>query len=78
MFPFQNSITYAFLENWYENRYIGDQLHEVRPDIKVKRFKEGDISTLGATGVPQPLRTFNRKPKQETRCLIPDEGFREM
>jgi len=53
-------------------------LHEVRPDIKVKRFKEGDISTLGATGVPQPLRTFNRKPKQETRCLIPDEGFREM
>lgn len=28
--------------------------------------------------MPEPLRRFNRKPKQETTCLIPDDGFREL
>lgn len=55
-----------------------EQLHKARPDIKLKREKEPDISCLGATGVPEPLRTFTRKPKQETRSLICDDGFREL
>jgi len=40
-----------------------------------KREKEADINCLTSSGLPAPLGTINRKPKQETAHLIPDDGF---
>jgi hypothetical protein len=39
------------------------------------RPHENDISTLSSTGIPAPLGSYHRKPKQETKQLIPDDGF---
>ena len=36
------------------------------------------MSTLTSSGIPAPLGAINRKPKQETFGLIPDDGFREL
>jgi hypothetical protein len=33
---------------------------------------------LSSTGIPAPLGTYNRRPKQQTKSLIPDDGFREL
>jgi hypothetical protein len=33
---------------------------------------------LSSSGIPAALNTINRKPKQETFGLIPDDGFREL
>jgi hypothetical protein len=41
------------------------------------RPHENDISTLSSTGIPAPLGSYHRKPKQETKQLICDDGFRE-
>ena len=40
-----------------------------------KRDHEPDINCLTSSGLPAPLGTINRKPKQETFGLIPDDGF---
>ena len=39
------------------------------------REKENDINCLLSTGVPKALATINRRPKQYTKELIPDDGF---
>jgi len=44
-------------------------------DLEQKREKEPDINCLTSSGLPAPLGTINRKPKQETFGLIPDDGF---
>ena len=43
-----------------------------------KRDHEPSINCLTSSGIPAPLNTINRKPKQETFGLIPDDGFREL
>ena len=42
------------------------------------REHEPHISTLNSTGIPAPLGSYHRKPKQETKQLICDDGFRIM
>ena len=42
------------------------------------RPREHDISTLSSTGIPADLSRYHRKPKQETRALVPDDGFRSI
>lgn len=37
---------------------------------------EPHISTLNSTGIPAPLGSYHRKPKQVTKQLIIDDGFR--
>jgi hypothetical protein len=39
------------------------------------REKENDINCLLSTGVPKALATINRRPKQETSHMIPDDGY---
>lgn len=65
-------------ENWYEERLAIEQTYQKKPDLKIKRAKESDINCLTSSGLPAPLGTFHRKPKQETFGLIPDDGFREL
>ena len=36
------------------------------------------MNCLSSSGIPAPLGTYNRKPKQETFGLIPDDGYREL
>jgi len=65
-------------ENWYEERLYIEQTYQKKPDLKIKRTKEPDINCLSSSGLPAPLNTINRKPKQETAHLICDDGFREL
>ena len=46
--------------------------------MKQKREKEADLNCMSSAGNPAPLGSINRKPKQETRGLIPDDGYREL
>jgi len=64
--------------NWYENRQAIPQVHQLKPDLKIKREKEPDLNCLSSSGLPAPLGAIKRKPKQETTGLIPDDGFREL
>ena len=36
------------------------------------------MNCLSSSGIPAPLGSINRKPKQETFQLIPDDGYREL
>ena len=36
------------------------------------------MNCLSSSGIPAPLGSINRKPKQETFGLIPDDGYREL
>lgn len=65
-------------ENWFEDRLKIPQTHELNPDQKVIRPKEQDLNCLTSTGLAKPLGRIDRKPKQETFGLIPDDGFREL
>ena len=42
------------------------------------RPRENDLSTLNSTGIPAPLGSYFRKPRQDTRSLVPDDGYRIM
>lgn len=64
--------------NWYEQRLAIEQTYQRKPDMKLKREKEPDINCLSSSGLPAPLGSIYRKPKQETTGLIPDDGFREL
>jgi len=46
--------------------------------LKQKRPKEADLNCLSSSGIPAALGSINRKPKQETFGLIPDDGYREL
>mmetsp|Transcript_24603 Transcript_24603/g.28974 ORF Transcript_24603/g.28974 Transcript_24603/m.28974 type:complete len:80 (-) Transcript_24603:729-968(-) len=65
-------------ENWYEQRLAIEQPYQRDPEKRIKREREPDINCLTSSGLPAPLGSINRKPKQETFCLIPDDGFREL
>jgi len=65
-------------DNWYENRLLKPQVHQTKPDIRIKRVKEADLNCLTSSGLPAPLNCYNRKPKQDTSGLICDDGFREL
>jgi hypothetical protein len=36
------------------------------------------LNCLSSSGIPAPLGSIYRKPKQETKSLIADDGFREL
>jgi len=40
-----------------------------------RREHEAELSCLNSCGIPKALAAINRKPKQETFGLIPDDGF---
>jgi hypothetical protein len=65
-------------ENWMEDRLKIQQAHEADPSKKVIRPKEVDLNCLTSTGLAKPLGRIDRKPKQETFGLVPDDGFREL
>jgi hypothetical protein len=39
------------------------------------RPHENAISTLSSNGIPAPLSSYNRKPKQNTRDLVLNDGY---
>lgn len=39
---------------------------------------EIDISTLSSTGIPAPLGSYHRQPKQHTKGNVPDDGYHIM
>ena len=39
------------------------------------RDKEQDLNCLTSSGLPKPLGSIKRVPKQNTTGLIPDDGF---
>lgn len=63
--------------NWYEDRWAPPQPSQLYPQDRSKREHEAAISTLSASGLPQPLEVINRIPKWNTTGVIPDDGYRE-
>ncbi len=63
--------------NWYEDRWAPPQASQMYPQDRSLRPHEEAISTLSASGLPQPLEVIKRLPKWNTTGVIPDDGYRE-
>jgi hypothetical protein len=63
------------LGNWFEDRLQPVQPYEAHPEQKILREKENAINCLTSTGIPKPLASITRRPKQVTAGIIPDDGF---
>ena len=63
--------------NWYEDRWAPPQSSLLYPADRSVRTHETAISTLNASGLPQPLEVIKRLPKWDTTGVIPDDGYRE-
>jgi hypothetical protein len=69
---------YLSIENWYEERLAIEQAYRKEPDTRMKRDFDPSINCLNSTGIPQPLKRFNRVPKHDTSQIIPSDGYNEM